>query len=102
MRGREQQAETSAGIDCALHFDPPLMLLHDAEDRGQSEPGPLSGFFGREKRFENPLQVFGWDATACIAHAEYDELTRSRLRMPTRGSVLDADRLRADHKHAPV
>ena len=46
----------------ALHLDPAVMLLDDAEDGGQAEAGAFAQFLGGEERLENARQVFRRDA----------------------------------------
>ena len=59
--------------DFAIDIDPALMLLDDAENRGQSQAGAFADFLGGEERFENLRKIFRRDAAAGVAHAQADE-----------------------------
>ena len=46
----------------------PLMLLHDAMDGREAEPGAFADFLGREERLEDVRQPFRRNAAAGVAH----------------------------------
>ena len=51
--------ECRAVTDFAVDIDPALMLLHDAEDGGQSKAGAFADILGGEEGFKNSRKISG-------------------------------------------
>ena len=62
----------------AVTLDQPFVLLHDAEDEGESEAASLAKRLGREHRIENSLHDIGGNARPFVAHGELHFVLASR------------------------
>ena len=60
----------------AVDLDMPVALLDDAEDHGQSQPGPLADPFRREERLEDAGFHFRRHAAAGVGHRQQDVAAR--------------------------
>ena len=77
--GRQEDFEDRALAEAAGDLDPALVLLDDAIDRRQPEPGALANFLGGEERLEYARQMFRRDARARVAYRQTNKLPRPRF-----------------------
>ncbi len=78
---RQKYLEGRSFADLRGHLDPTLVLLDDAINRGQSQPGALAERFGGKERLKDVRQMFRGDAGAGVRYVQADELPRARLRV---------------------
>src|ERR1700746_2551115 len=82
---RQTDRELGKRANFAVHLDRAAMLLcHDVPADRQAEPSSFAGRLGREKWLEYPVQKFGPDADAIVAHADFyhlAEIARRHLQL---------------------
>ncbi len=97
---RKEQAKCRALAQFAFHLNMAVVLLDDAEDRGQSETGAFSRLFRSKERFENAVARGGVHAGASVGDNEFGVTSGSQARKEAGHVATDVDVARFDGEPA--
>src|ERR1700678_4226297 len=96
LEGGQENLKNGAGAGIAGYFDPALMLFDNAKDGGQAQPGAFANLLGREKRLENPREMFGRNTRARVHYAEANETAGAPFGMGLDSRSVEFDPPRGD------
>ena len=98
----EIDAESGPLADFAVNVDPSLVLLNDAEDRGEAEAGAFADFLGSEEWLENLLKQFRRNPGSGVGDAKTDESAGPALGDLRGRGVIEFDERGLDEEASAV
>ena len=87
---------------CALHFDPAIVLLEHAIDRGHAHARAFAWFLGGEERLEDAAHGGRVHPVSAVFHRQADVAAELSLRVARAVSLVDLDGCRREGKPAAI